>query len=67
MSEVDALLEAVREHSRYGDRDYALILMMFRHGLRVVEAAMLEWKDIDLSCNSIYIRRVKGSQSGVHP
>jgi len=66
-SEVDALLEAASEHSRYRDRDYALILMMFRHGLRAVEAAMLEWKDIDLSRNSIYIRRVKGSQSGVHP
>ena len=65
--EVDALLEAANEHSRYRDRDYALILMMFRHGLRAVEAAMLEWKDIDLSRNSIYIRRVKGSQSGVHP
>ncbi len=65
--EVDALLEAAREHSRYRDRDYALILMMFRHGLRAVEAAMLEWKDIDLRRNSIYIRRVKGSQSGVHP
>ena len=66
-SEVDALLAAASEHSRYRDRDYALILMMFRHGLRAVEAAMLEWKDIDLSRNSIYIRRVKGSQSGVHP
>ena len=66
-TEVDALLEAASEHSRYRDRDYALILMMFRHGLRAVEAAMLEWKDIDLSRNSIYIRRVKGSQSGVHP
>ena len=66
-SEVGALLEAAKEHSRYRDRDYALILMMFRHGLRAVEAAMLEWKDIDLSRNSIYIRRVKGSQSGVHP
>ncbi|MCY7275418.1 MAG: tyrosine-type recombinase/integrase [Phormidesmis sp. CAN_BIN44] len=66
-SEVDALLEAAKEQSRYRDRDYALILMMFRHGLRAVEAAMLEWKDIDLSRNSIYIRRVKGSQSGVHP
>jgi len=65
--EVAALLEAARERSRYRDRDYALILMMFRHGLRAVEAAMLEWKDIDLGRNSIYIRRVKGSQSGVHP
>lgn len=66
-SEVDALLEAAKEHSRYPDRDYALILMMFRHGLRAVEAAMLEWRDVDLSQGNLYIRRVKGSQSGVHP
>jgi site-specific recombinase XerD len=66
-SEVDALLEAAKEHSRYPDRDHALILMMFRHGLRAVEAAMLEWRDVDLSQGNLYIRRVKGSQSGVHP
>jgi site-specific recombinase XerD len=40
-SKVDALLEAAKEHSRYPGRDYALILMMFRHGLRAVEAAEL--------------------------
>lgn len=66
-SEVDSLLEAAKEQSRYPARDYALLLMMFRHGLRAVEAAMLEWRDVDLSQNNIYIRRVKGSQSGVHP
>lgn len=66
-NEVDSLLEAAKDQSRYPDRDYALILMMFRHGLRAVEAAMLEWRDVDLNHDNIYIRRVKGSRSGVHP
>lgn len=67
LGEVITLLETAKTYSRYPDRDYALILMMFRHGLRASEAGMLEWKDIDLSQNSIYIKRVKGSRSGVHP
>ncbi len=67
MSEVERLLEVAKEQGRYRDRDYALILMLFRHGLRASEAAMLEWRDVDLSRSSLYIRRVKGSQSGVHP
>jgi integrase len=66
-SEVTTLLKTAQERSRYPERNYALILMMFRHGLRASEAAMLEWKDVDLTQNSIYIQRVKGSRSGVHP
>lgn len=66
-SEVTTLMRTAQERSRYPVRNYALILMMFRHGLRASEAALLEWKDVDLTQNSIYIQRVKGSRSGVHP
>jgi integrase len=65
-NEVEVLLETAKTHSRYPDRDYALILLMYRHGLRAVEAAMLEWKDIDLAQNTIYINRVKGSEATTH-
>jgi integrase len=60
------VIEATKEHSRYPDLDYALILMMFRHRLRAVEAAMPEWRDVDLNPGNLYIRRVKDCQSGVH-
>jgi type 1 fimbriae regulatory protein FimB/type 1 fimbriae regulatory protein FimE len=66
-SEVDALLEVAAEKSRYPARDYALILMTFRHGLRASEVAMLRWPDVDLAQQQLYIKRVKGSISGTHP
>ena len=67
MSEVQTLLAIAAESSRYPARDYALILMTFRHGLRASEVAMLRWPDVDLSQQQIYIKRVKGSISGTHP
>lgn len=67
LDEVEALQEMARCYGRNRDRNSALVLLMFRHGLRAVEAAMLEWKDVDLRENTIYIRRVKGSESGTHP
>ncbi|MBD2156009.1 tyrosine-type recombinase/integrase [Leptolyngbya sp. FACHB-16] len=66
--EVAALLDAARLTGRekQSDRNYTLVLLMFRHGLRVVEAAGLEWKDIDLKAKTVYIKRAKGSESGTH-
>ncbi len=65
-TEITCLLKAVKR-SRNSDRDYALVLMMYRHGLRRSEAAGLRWADIDLKGATIYVRRKKGSRSGRHP
>ena len=35
--EVERLLSAVKASNRYGHRDATMILMAFRHGLRVAE------------------------------
>jgi len=44
-AELAKLISAARK-SRYGQRDATLILLMARHGLRVVD---LEWDQIDFT------------------
>ena len=46
--EVERLAKAAGAVGRHGHRDATIILIMFRHGLRVSEAAVLHWDDIDL-------------------
>ena len=42
--EVEALMKAARHVGRHRIRDYTLILMMYRHGLRVSEVIDLRWE-----------------------
>jgi integrase len=64
--EVALLVKAARAN-RHGQRDAALILVAYHHGLRVSEIAALEWSDIDFDAGSIAVRRLKGGASGSHP
>jgi hypothetical protein len=46
--EVDAMVQAARKSGRHRVRDAAIILMMFRHGLRTAELVALRWQQVDL-------------------
>lgn len=59
-----AVLKAAREHAT---RDWAMILLAYRHGLRASEVCALKLTDIDLKAGSISIRRLKGSLQTVQP
>src|ERR1039457_6239583 len=59
-----ALLKAARERST---RDWAMILLAYRHGLRASEVCGLKMADIDLKAGSISIQRLKGSMQTVQP
>ena len=67
LDEVDVLLTASRSRGRHQVRDYALLLLMFRHGLRVSEAIGLRWDAVMFEDRTINVTRLKKSESGVHP
>jgi integrase len=65
--EVKRLLKAAAQIGRHRQRDRALILLMYRHGLRVGEAAGLRWHQVDWKFCQIHIRRDKGGKPAVQP
>ena len=65
--EVEAMLKAAKTIGRHGYRDTTLILLAYRHGLRVTELVNLRWQQVNLKTGHIHINRLKGSRSSVHP
>jgi site-specific recombinase XerD len=66
-SEVESLIAVARKIGRHGIRDAAMILLMFRHGLRTAELVALKWSSVDLKGGYIEIYRVKHGHDSVHP
>jgi type 1 fimbriae regulatory protein FimB len=64
--EMHRFLDAARR-GRHGVRDYLLMLMTYRHGLRVSELVDLRLRDLDLDTGRLYVRRKKGSLSTHQP
>jgi site-specific recombinase XerD len=62
--EMLALLKAARKRSI---RDWTMILLAYRHGLRASEVCGIKMADIDLKSGSISIRRLKGSLHTIQP
>jgi len=60
-------LRAEARKGRYGARDDCLILVMYRHGLRVTELVELRLRDLNLKSSRIWIGRIKGSLSTEQP
>ena len=65
-SEVDAMVKAVKQ-GRWGHRDSTLILMGYRHGLRISELVSLRWGQVDFGTGHLHVRRLKGSRPSTHP
>lgn len=65
--EVSAMIKAAQKTGRHGLRDSTLILMAYRHGLRVSELVSLQWEQIDFKYATIYINRLKHGVSSTHP
>jgi type 1 fimbriae regulatory protein FimB len=65
--EVQKLLDASKTASRNPIRDYCILLLTYRHGLRVSEACQLKLSDVNLELGELYVHRLKGSDGGPHP
>ena len=65
--EIDALMAAARQSSRYGHRDATMILLGYRHGLRAAELCDLQWSQVELAAGRLHVRRVKSGTPSVHP
>lgn len=66
-SEMERLIVAARRLGRNGHRDSTLLLVMYRHALRVGEAVMLEWGQVDFATATFAVVRQKGGKPGSHP
>lgn len=64
--EMDKLLAATRG-SRNEARDRCLLLLMFRHGLRVSEACGLRLSQVDIESRVVHVARLKKGLSTTHP
>jgi type 1 fimbriae regulatory protein FimB/type 1 fimbriae regulatory protein FimE len=66
-AEVETLMVTARKRGRYGHRDATMILIAYRHGLRVSELCRLEWSQVDFESGLLHVARLKGSISTTHP
>jgi integrase len=64
--EIDRLLAAARK-GRHGARDHLLLMMMYKHGLRVSEAIVLQREDVNLKRARLWVKRLKESLSTEQP
>ena len=67
LDEVDRLVKAARDSGRYGNRDQTLLMIMYRHGLRVTEAVSLRWDQVDLKGGLLHVNRLKNGVASTHP
>jgi integrase len=61
-AEVEALARAADSH-----RDKTMIMVAFRHGLRVSELVGLRWEQVDLDVGTMRIYRTKHGRDATHP
>jgi type 1 fimbriae regulatory protein FimB len=64
--EVEKLLAATKGN-RNEARDRCLLLLMFRHGLRVSEACGLKLSQVDIESHVLHVARLKKGLSTTHP
>ena len=65
-AEVERLMTAACKN-RWGRRDATMLLVAYRHGLRVSELVDLRWEQVDFGTATLHVRRVKQGTPSSHP
>ena len=65
--EVESLITSAKSLGRHGHRDATLILLAYRHGLRVSELVALRWDMVDLKQGLLHVNRLKNGTASTHP
>jgi type 1 fimbriae regulatory protein FimB/type 1 fimbriae regulatory protein FimE len=65
-AEVQRLMKAAGNNRR-GHRDATMILVAYRHGLRVSELVDLRWDQVDFNHATLAVRRAKQGTPSTHP
>jgi type 1 fimbriae regulatory protein FimB len=65
-AEIESFFKAARK-GRHCVRNFAMLLLAYRHGLRVSEVVNMRIADIDLDTGRLFVRRCKGSLSTSQP
>lgn len=63
----DEMLQLLKVAKKRNSRDWCMILLAYRHGMRASEVCCLEMRDLDMRNGSITIRRLKGSLMTIQP
>ncbi len=64
--EVKDMVDAAKSIGRHGLRDALLILVAYRHALRVSELVDLKWEQVDLDGARLHVTRLKNGDQSVH-
>lgn len=66
-AEVDKIMAAAGQVGRHGHRDTTLILLAYRHALRVGELVALRREQVDLAHGLLHVARLKNGTPSTHP
>ena len=65
--EVNQIIKAAGSIGRSPHRDKTLLLVCYRHALRVSELVALRWDQVDLSNETMHVNRAKRGVPSLHP
>ena len=65
--EIDRLLAEALKEGTYAHRNFTMLLLCYRHGLRLKEIIDLRWSMVDLKNKTLRVVRIGGKKKSAHP